>query len=235
MQPCLPRMGLLRMRRDFENQTLSSDSGRGRSSGGEGQRTRKQLCVREGYSGGGRGARGSACVSRSVCVRQSEMLSPPRTTQSPDCSWVGSGQPGCAVQHPSLQKTPASQVSYFPRGSSSKGGWSLGEDLPRPQGQHLAPTLPVFPVINHPTPHPCSTHKHTHHQQGARNTGVGGWRCSSPPPPAPPPPRSGQDSWVFTGASARGLVAASNWAPEIAFPPGLHRRGRGSPALATDT
>lgn len=151
------------------------------------------------------------------------MLSPPRATQSPDCSWV-------RIQHPLSRRPPASQVSYFPRGSSSKwlvpgGGFT---QAPRAAfGSHPS----CVPCHQPPHPSPLSyTHTHTHHLQGARNTARSWGRgATQPSPPV------GRTLWVFTGASARRLGGWLTLGTEIAFPPGLPRRGRGSPALPADT
>lgn len=129
------------------------------------------------------------------------MLSPPRATQSPDCSWV-------RIQHPLSRRPPASQVSYFPRGSSSKwlvpgGGFT---QAPRAAfGSHPS----CVPCHQPPHPSPLSyTHTHTHHLQGARNTARSWGRgATQPSPPV------GRTLWVFTGASARRLGGWLTWAP----------------------
>ena len=81
-----------------------------------------------------------------LCRGEREMLSfYLRATWSPAYSWLGSRQRGLSSPAPLSpdDRPPQSQMSYFPRRSFPKGGWSLGEDSPRPQGEHVAPTLPV--------------------------------------------------------------------------------------------
>lgn len=129
------------------------------------------------------------------------MLSPPRATQSPDCSWV-------RIQHPLSRRPPASQVSYFPRGSSSKVAGPWGRIYPAPKGSIWLPpflcslssaTPPLTPVLH--------THTHTTCKEPETQLGVGGRGATQLSPPV------GRTLWVFTGASARRLGGWLTWAP----------------------